>query len=180
MAEDIKNAARLRASLVFLDESGLLMAPHLRRTWAPVGESPVFYRRTRSHEKVSAIGAISVSPRRRRVGLYFALLPNENVTAENLIPFLRELQKHLRRPIILLWDRLNVHRAILVRRFLDRTRRIRTEPFPAYAPELNPVEGVWEHLKRNPLAHYAPESAADLWFHATCSAHEIRTNQPLL
>lgn len=156
------------------------MAPHLRRTWAPVGETPIFYQRTRSREKVSAIGAISVSPRRRRVGLYFSLLPNENVNAANLLPFLRDLQKHLQRPIVLLWDRLNVHRAILLRELSDRQKRLRPEFFPAYAPELNPVEGVWDHLKTNPLANHAPESAADLWFDACCSADEIRTNQPLL
>ena len=39
MAPGKKNAWRLKASLVFIDESGLLMAPLVRRTWAPVGSS---------------------------------------------------------------------------------------------------------------------------------------------
>lgn len=156
------------------------MAPHLRRTWAPVGETPIFYQRTRSHEKVSAMAAIAVSPHRRRVGLYFSLLPNENVTAASLIPFLRDLRRHLRHPLVLIWDRLNVHRAILLREFLDRQDQIRPEFLPAYAPELNAVEGVWEHLKRNPLANHAPQDAAELWLDACCSADAMRNNQSLL
>src|SRR3989442_37037 len=65
-----KNVSGLNARLVFLDESGLLMAPLVRRTWAPRGQTPILLQRTRSHDKVSVTAVLTVSPRRRRVSLY--------------------------------------------------------------------------------------------------------------
>jgi hypothetical protein len=53
LAAGKKNASRLNATLVFLDESGLMMAPLVRRTWAPRGQTPILLQRTRSRDKVS-------------------------------------------------------------------------------------------------------------------------------
>ncbi len=47
------------------------------------------------------------------------------------------------------------------RELLSRTSRLHLVPFPPYAPELNPDEGVWNHLKA-PLANGRPDTAADL------------------
>ena len=175
-----KNAKRLNVHLVFLDESGLLMAPHLRRTWAPIGTTPILYQRTRSREKVSMIAAITISPQRQRLGLYFSLLPNENVTMENLIPFLRQLRVHLPRGFLLLWDRLASHKGIDRRLFRERSGKIQAEFFPPYAPELNPVEGVWAYLKMNPLANLAPHDAIELSRRARSSTQKIQGDQGLL
>lgn len=180
VASGKKNAKRLNIHVVFLDESGLLMAPHLRRTWAPVGTTPLLYQRTRSREKVSMIAAITLSPQRNRLGLYFSLLVNENVTVDRLVPFLRQLKVHLPRGFLLLWDRLGAHRAVRMKEFLDGQKKIRTEFFPPYAPELNPVEGVWAYLKMNPLANLAPHDARELSRRARTSTQEIQGNQQLL
>ncbi|MFC1735154.1 IS630 family transposase [Candidatus Hydrogenedentota bacterium] len=56
----IKKTSRLRAWLVFLDESGMLMAPHVRRSWAPRGQTPIMYQRTRAHQKVSVIADLGL------------------------------------------------------------------------------------------------------------------------
>jgi transposase len=157
-----KNATRLNATIAFLDESGLLMAPLVRRTWAPRGQTPILLQRTRSRDKVSMVATLTVSPRRRRIGLYAALLVNANVNAERLVEYLRALLRHLRGPLILVWDRLNVHRSALVKALLRRHPRLQTELLPPYAPELNPVEGVWGYLKLNPLANHAAGGALDL------------------
>ena len=159
LAADKKNARRLNAHLVFLDESGLLLAPLVRRTWAPRGQTPVFYQRGRHREKVSIIAVISISPRRHRIGLYFSLASYLNVDAEWMVLFLRNLLRHLRGNVILIWDNLNVHKATAVKSFLRRHPRLHSEYLPAYAPELNPVEAVWSHMKLNPLANYAPSDA---------------------
>jgi hypothetical protein len=58
MAPGKKNAARLKAALVFIDESGFLMAPYVRRSWAPKGATPVLYQCGRSHQKVSDQAAL--------------------------------------------------------------------------------------------------------------------------
>ncbi len=138
------------------------MAPLVRRTWAPRGQTPILLQRTRSRDKVSMVATLTVSPRRRRMGLYAALLVNANVNAERLVEYLRALLRHQRGPLILIWDRLNVHRASSVQALLRRHPRLQTEHLPAYAPELNPVEGVWSYLKLNPLANHAPAGALEL------------------
>ena len=113
--------------MVFLDESGLLMAPLVRRTWAPRGQTPILRQRTRSREKVSVIATLTVSPGRQRVGLYAALVVNANVNAERFVDFLRALTRHVRGPLILIWDRLNVHRSRTVQNYLARHPRMRVE-----------------------------------------------------
>jgi len=179
VAEGKKNAWRLKASLVFLDESGLLMAPLVRRIWAPKGRTPVLYQRGRFHERVSMIAALTVSPQRRKVGLYFSLLPNANVTTDTLVPFLQQLRRQLGSPLLVVWDRLNVHRSA-ASRLRSRFRSIRTVFLPAYAPELNPVEIFWSYLKMNPLANDAAYHFAELVQLADRHARRIAQDQPLL
>jgi len=162
LAAGKKYAKRLTATIGFLDESGLLMAPLVRRTWAPRGQTPILRQRTRSRDKVSAVGVVTISPRRRRLGLYVALYPNANINAPVLVGFLRALRRHVRGPLILIWDRLKVHRARIMQAFLDRCPQIHPVPLPPCAPELNAVEYVWRYLKGNPLANYAPTDAFEL------------------
>jgi transposase len=157
-----------------------MMAPLVRRTWAPVGVTPILRQRTRSHQKVSAAGLVTISPRRRRLGLYVALYPNANITAPILITFLRALRRHVRGPLILIWDRLATHRSRLVRAFLERCPQIRTVLLPPYAPELNAVEYVWSNLKGGALANFAPEDADDLAHTALRQTRVIAGQQHLL
>ena len=139
-----------------------MMAPLVRRTWAPVGETPILKQRTRSHQKVSVAGVLTISPKRRRLGLYFALYPNANINSPVLVRFLRALRRHVRGPLILIWDRLNAHRSRVTHAYLARCPQIRTVLLPAYAPELNPVEYVWSNFKGGPLANFAPEDDDEL------------------
>jgi transposase len=132
-----------------------MMAPLLRRTWNPRGETPWLRHCGGPHSKVSAIGALCVAPDRRDVHLYFRLHPKANVNAERVMDFLGQLLAQVDAPMILLWDRLNAHRADLVQDYLTEHPQLTTEFFPPYAPELNPIEYVWGYLKRNPLANLA-------------------------
>jgi len=166
--------------LVFLDESGLLLAPLVRRTWSPRGKTPLFYQRGVHRQKVSIIGALTVSPKRRRVGLYFSLIAELNVDAYWLVAFLTAMARHLRGPVILIWDRLNVHRGSVVRRFLERHPRFHVELLPAYAPELNPVETVWSYLKLNPLANFAPSDVRHLAGVATKHTRRLQRHSNLV
>ena len=164
---------------MFIDESGLLLAPVVRRSWAPCGQTPILYQRGRAREKVSIIAALTLSPRRRRTGLYFSLRANENVTTAWLVPFLRALTRHLRGPFILVWDRLPGHRARVVTEYLHRRHR-HVALLPPYAPELNPVEIFWAYLKRNPLANFAASDAAHLARVATRHVQRLRRHPELL
>ena len=154
MAAGKKNAARLKAALVFVDESGFMMAPLVRRTWAPRGATPVLYQRGRSHQKVSAIAALCVPPERDSVRCCFRLHPDENINTPLVLSFLRQLSRQLKgKPFLVIWDRLNSHRAKMVTTFLSTSPAAGFALLPPYAPELNPVESVWGYLKTNPLAN---------------------------
>ena len=154
-----KNAARLAAHLVFLDESGFLLIPSVHKTWSPVGQTPIVHHRYR-HDRLSAISGIAVSPRRFHCTLYCHLY-EDNIQGEEVAAFLRHLLHQIHGPLIVLLDNGQIHRGDPVQALLARTRRLHLEPFPAYAPELNPDEGVWNQLKRR-LANGRPDTKAKL------------------
>src|SRR3990170_1269701 len=154
MAPGKKNAARLKAALVFIDESGFLMAPYVRRSWAPKGATPVLYQCGRSHQKVSAIAALCVPAERNTVRCYFRLHPAANIETSRVLSFLRQLSRQLKgKPFFVIWDRWQPHKAKAVRTFLFHPPAVGFVFLPSYAPELNPVEYVWNHLKTNPMAN---------------------------
>jgi putative transposase len=138
------------------------MMPVLRRTWAPCGETPRLAVRTRSHEKVSGIGALIVSPGRRRVSLALALYPRLNIRGPQVRRFLRHLARHVRGPFILMWDRGRSHTHRLVQTWLAAHPRCHVVWFPPYAPDLNPVELLWGYLKYGRLANLAPDTVEEI------------------
>lgn len=147
VASGKKNAARLGAHLVFLDESGFLILPLVVKTWAPRRHTPVLAERMIKREKISAISAISVSPRRQHLGLYYQL-HRTNIRQREVCQFLRHLLRHLRGPVVLLLDNAKIHRSRELWQLQARQARLCVEYFPGYAPELNPDEGVWRWSKR--------------------------------
>ncbi len=67
-----------------------------------------------------------------------------------VVGFLRVLLRKVRGRIILIWDGSPIHRGQPVKDFLRRgaAKRLHLEQLPAYAPDLNPDEGVWNYVKR--------------------------------
>jgi transposase len=159
----IGRARRRGAHLVFLDESGFMLTPTVRRTLAPRGRTPIIKSWDR-HDRISAISAVTVSPRRRHLGLYFRLLPvDANAHGEDTVDFLRQLRRHIPGPMTILWDKGNIHnRSKVVRAYLAGHPEVVTEEFPSYAPETNPDEMVWQHVKYSRLANFAPEDTDEL------------------
>ncbi len=151
-----KTAARLVAHLVFVDESGFLLIPSVRNTWYPVGQTPLLRYRYR-HDRIAAIAG---SPKRVQCTLYGHLY-EDNMQGEDVLTFLRHLLRQVRGQLIVLLDNGTIHRGEPVQELLTRTSRLHVVSFPAYAPELNPDEGVWKHLKRA-LANGRPDTQAEL------------------
>jgi transposase len=145
---------------VFLDESGFLLIPPLQRTWAPRGQTPVLRHRYR-RDKLSVISAITVSPKRRRLGLYYQFY-DDNVTQLDMAAFLRDLLRHLRQPVILLWDQAAQHKGDPIRAVCHDHPRLQLEYLPAYAPELNPDEFVWRQAKQH-LTNNCPDELDTLF-----------------
>ncbi len=158
-----------------------MLAPTVRRTFAPVGQTPIL-RRWDRHDRISAISCITVSPVKRRLGLYFQLLPDDtNVTGERMVEFLRELRRQLPVPMRIVWDRGNVHdKSKAVRAFLAEHPSISTEKFPSYTPEANPDEGVWQHTKHGRLANFTPEGTEQLRTEVTRELTRLQRSPKLL
>lgn len=156
------------------------MHPTVRRTWARRGRTPVLRQRTRSYRKLSAIGGVSISPRRRRLGWYLQFHRDLAIRQEQIIAFLRHLLRHLRGVVVVVWDRLSAHRGARVRCYIKRQPRLQVEWLPAYAPELNPEEYGWAHLKGHALANFCPDALDDLHDAVLVAADAVRTRQALL
>jgi putative transposase len=103
-----------------------------------------------------------------------------NITAPRVVRFLRGLMRQLQKPLIIVWDRSQTHRAKCVARLLKRSERIHPFFFPSYAPELNPVEMLWGYLKGNPLANLGAADAHDLARVTRYHASRLRGRKSLL
>ena len=177
LGEDKKKAGRLGAHIVFIDESGFLLIPNVRKTWAPRGQTPILHHRYQ-RKKISAISGISVSPKRKRLGLYYLLFFN-NIGREEVCVFLRYLLRHFRGHVIALLDNATTHKGDPLHELCDRHQRLHLEHFPSYAPELNPDEGVWS-LAKSALANGRPDDIEDLYEGVVESLEEIRQSPPKL
>ena len=159
LGEGKKNASWLGAYLIFIDESGFMVTPTVRRTWAPVGCTPLIHHHF-ANDRISVISGISVSPTRKRLGL-FGMFFWDNIAQEEVVAFLHEVLRHLHTHVIALMDNSNTHKGAALEELCRRFPRLHLEYFPAYAPDLNPDEGVWGLLKGK-LANGRPDDIQDL------------------
>jgi len=148
--------------LVLIDESGFLLSPPVRHTLAPRGQTPVLKTWGGHRERVSAIAALTISPRRRRLGLYFRTYPKAFVNQERAADFLRHLLTRLRGAVIVVWDGGPMHKGDSIRALLADFPRLSLERLPPYTPELNPVEYLWNHLKYGALPNFMPDDVFHL------------------
>jgi transposase len=156
-----KNARRRHALIVFQDESGISQRPSVRRTWAPRGHTPVLVHAF-NWKKMSLSAALAYRWDGQRARLFFQMKPDSYDTTA-LIAFLTDLHKALRgQRLILIWDGLPAHRSRVMHQYLQAQRRwLKVERLPGYAPELNPVESLWENLKGQELANFCGNQLAD-------------------
>jgi hypothetical protein len=160
LAPHQKKAQRRGASIVFIDETGFRLQPVNRRTWAPCGQTPV-QRAWDRYDRLSVIGAVALSPTRCRISTPFQIHDDHVRTAE-VVAFVKQLRCELRRPLIICWDRWQVHRSAAKRFAASRIKNIDFEWLPAYAPELNPVEPRGSHATFGRLANCGPEDTPEL------------------
>jgi putative transposase len=150
-----KKTADTNATLIFADESGFRLAPIRVRTWSPIGQTPVIRYRA-SWKKLSAFSGITSD------GRLFMKVTHGSIATDQVVAFLRHLLRHIRGNIILVWDNLNTHKAKAVKALLVEHPRLSVEFLPPYAPELNPDEWVWRHLKYVELGNFGAEDTDDL------------------
>lgn len=158
-------AAHLGAHICFEDETGQGLRPPKGRTWAPRGARPVVRVRGRGSGRVNVAGVVCFRPGGRphlfyRLHVYHGRKGEPKSFAWNdYRDLIVAVHQQLGTPLVWCWDNLNVH---LDRRLADfaaeHSSWLTVVQMPVYAPELNPVEGVWSLMKRA-LANFV---AADL------------------
>lgn len=131
-----------RRTLLFVDESGFSFLPAVARTYAPVGETPIL-RHRRTHDHLSVIGAVGLTAQ------LYVRVHEHAITSVDVVAFLRHLLRHIAGKLLIVWDGAPLHRRRVVKDFLreEAHGRIHLERFPGYAPELDPQEGIWRHMK---------------------------------
>jgi transposase len=111
------------------------------RTYAPVGHTPIL-REWWTRDHLSAISALSPEGKR-----YFHC-QDDALNSADVVAFLEHLLREVPGRMVIIWDGAPIHRRQVIRDFLANgaSQRIHLERLPAYAPELNPDEGVWQQL----------------------------------
>jgi transposase len=168
------------AHLVFVDEAGFMLEPIVRRTYAPRGKTPV-HRIGNPHGRISAIGAITITPSRDRINLLYGLLgDNVNFQGPTVIHFLRTLHANISGPMTVVWDRIPIHECEEVEEYLAEAPDVFVEPFPPHAPELNAADGIWRYIKYGRLANYTPQDLGMLRSKVTEELDQLRGRAELL
>jgi transposase len=145
-------AKKERATLYFSDEAGVRSDFHAGTTWALKGQTPIVPA-TGQRFGMNLISAIS--PR----GDFRFMTVEGRMNAEKFIEFLKRLIHSAPRPVFLIVDRHPSHRAKKVLAFVQSTEgRLRLFFLPPYAPDLNPDEHVWNHLKNHGVGKQAIRS----------------------
>jgi transposase len=73
----------------------------------------------------------------------------------DVVAFLEHLRREVPGRMVMIWDGSPIHRSHTIKEFLasGASPRLHLERLPAYAPELNPGEGLWQQLKGVELRH---------------------------
>jgi len=177
-----RKAARKRAYLALIDESGLLMAPLLKRSWAPRGHPPtLLYKGGGRSEKVSIVAAISLNPRREKLGLFYKTLINDYFDNFYMAGFLEGMLRSVKSPLIVVWDGGRNHFGAPLRELKgEYPDRLIIEDLPPYAPIINPVEAIWSWLKYGKLSNFVPKDVWELDKRAVQELTSIQTDQKVL
>jgi hypothetical protein len=114
----------------------------------------------RSSGRVSIAGLVAARPGSRTRLMYRIRVHHgrkgerRSMSEHDYIGLIDAAHQQLKAPIILVWDRLNTHRSKTMTAMIDARDWLTVVLLPPYAPDLNPAEGVWSHLKRS-LANLA-------------------------
>ncbi len=130
----------------FWDELGFRADTVHGKTWDKKGETPVV-ERPGQRQSISAASAVNAR------GAFWYCTYHGGLTAELFVTLLRRMMRRRSKPAHLVVDGLPAHKTVLVKSYVASTNSMLTLHFlPGYAPELNPDELVWSHMKRTGVA----------------------------
>jgi len=138
-----RRARKNGADIFFLDEAGIRSDSPLGRTYGLKGRTPVV-KTSGKRQSINAISAVN-----SKGAFWYNVYPGR-LNAVSFIQFLRDFMKRRRRPVYLVLDRLPAHKTKSVEAYVQSTRgKLELHFLPTYAPDTNPDEFVWHHLKQN-------------------------------
>lgn len=174
MGERSKKLIRGGITMGFLDECGFSSTPFVARTWAPIGKTPVVIHPF-NWDKLSVISVITTTGK-----LYFRTHPGETIKGDMVVDFLRQFLKQAKGKIILYWDGLPAHKSKKVNTFLAKHSRLQIKRLPAYSPDLNPDEGVWDYVKTRELPNLTVEDSAELILEVRKALRKVQRRPALI
>jgi transposase len=169
-----RQARRERRELVFVDESGFYLLPGVVKTYAPRARTPVLDEwQTRDH--LSVMGG--VTPR----GKVYTLVRPTSLNGLHTIEFLLHLGRLAGDRLLVVWDGSPIHRRAEVAEFVAEAKgAIVVERLPSYAPDLNPVEWLWRHLKEVELRNLSCRDLEQLHWEFHLALGRVRQKPRLM
>jgi transposase len=170
-----KGAQAEGRTILFVDESGFYLLPGVVRTWAPRGQTPLLWSPL-SRDHLSTIGALSTE------GRLLTWTHAESINGSRAVAFLQHLLRQVKGKVLVVWDGATIHRCRAVKQFLSEgaAQRLQLLPLPGYAPELNPIEGVWRWLKRVALANVCCDDLDQLRYELKLALAKLRYRPQVL
>jgi transposase len=134
------------AEVYFWDESGFRADTVHGKTWGVRGQTPVV-ERPGQRQSVSAASAVTAQ------GAFWFWVYEGALNGELFVELLKKMMHRRRTPVHLILDGLPAHKRAIVREYVASTHgRLTLHFLPGYAPDLNPDELVWSHVKRTGTA----------------------------
>jgi len=168
LGEGTRLAAATGAYVCFEDEAGQNLRPPKARTWAPRGRTPVVTVSGKGSGRASVAGLVCLRPGARSRLFYRVRIhrgrkgERRSMSEADYAGLIAAAHQELHAPVILIWDNLNTHISAVMRTFISSHPGWLTEiRLPAYAPDLNPVEGAWANMK-NGLGNLAARDVDQL------------------
>jgi transposase len=123
-----------------------------------------------AYDHLSVISAITPD------GRLFTHIQQDAFRGPTIVAFLRQLLRQVRGKLLVIWDGASIHRCQAVKDFLaaGAAKRLHLERLPAYAPELNPDEGVWNLLKRGELKNRCCHDLDELRWELSLAIRRLR------
>jgi transposase len=165
-------------TLVIEDESGFSFVPNRNHTWAPVGETPIL-REVPGRHNHTCIGFITRTPVRHLLLFRFTTFEGA-ARFEDFVFLLTDIHYYYRAKVLILWDNLPSHHAADAYFTEERPDWFEFEYFPAYSPELNPVEFCWNKMKNDYLPNFVPTTDEELIDAVEAAARRINEEKKLI
>ena len=167
-------ARRRGAKIFFLDEAGIRSDSVLGRTGAPKGQTPEVETSGR-RQSVNAISAVNAR------GEFWFKVYTQRLNKERFLHFLKAFMRGRRIPVFLVIDGHPAHRARIIAEYVQSLRgRLEIHFLPGYAPELNPDEFVWNHLKKQGVSKKPLRQGESLRARVTRDLAKIQRSRALV